>query len=744
MKANKSIKYILPCMTVLALAMSQAYAADSAGTTVTGEITPKLYYFNYTGGPGAGLTPYLQSYSGQESWSGDRDDGFYADVDLSLTLSGEQGDILSLERQGFGLDNHRGSIKGGSGGIGFSGYYSHYRSNTGGVDYVNRPGTADNPTDPAYFTNTAHTNTGFLSKFNDDTVGEPDYHTERTRYGVGVKFKPGLLGKGTSLSLNFDGYKRDGNKFATWVAGNGDFTNGPAAVPNNDPETTGIRTPQRWRGYDKPIDEKMGRMSLNFTASPAGMFQFAYDGSYEKFNNQSRTVLLGDFAGFLANGVTVTDPDGSLGTGSADWPMHFYPDSTLMTHAVRASKTFGNTAVAAGYGMSKLEQDSFHDIQIDAGYVGKISTENAFLNLSHRLSPTVGLEGYVKYYNRDNDSPEVADGLLDRAVRDEWGVRIANIESLTYGLSANFRGLPAKSSLTAGWKREDSDRELWWNTIPAAPNLGQWPTASLLSEETVSDEIYLKWVARPLPGMTLRITPSYIWADKTALVTLPEKSLNLKTALSYAMTDGMQLNAYYNFKDKKNGNQSFTDTNKPGNGVITLTNEYSQKADDTLHAAGVSLNLVPMERVNASVSLDWVQNDFETYFFGTNVRRFETNIVFDPRGTSAFKVDTWSLSLNGDYQASDRLRLNAGYTFSKSDGDLTTTSTIGFPIATGSYVVNDKIDHTLHSLMLGANYGLKKNMTLRGGYVYDKYEDDAYSALSGGVHTLMAGVSFAL
>lgn len=718
MKANKSIKYILPCMTVLALALAQAHAAESTGTTVSGEITPKVYYFNYTGGPGAGLTPYLQSYSGQESWSGNRDNGFYADLDLSLTLAGEQGDILTLERQGFGLDNHRGSLRGGSSSVGFSGYYSHYRSNSGGVDYVNHPGTVDNPNDPLY----TSTNSGMVSKFSDDGLGQTNYHTERTRYGVGVKFKPDLLGKGTSLALNFDGYNRDGNKFATWVAGGGDFA-GPSFQF------------ERWRGYDKPVDEKMGRMSLNFTASPAGMFQFSYDGSYEKFDNQARTFKIGDFASFLPTGVTVN-------AGSVDTPLHFIPDSTLMTHALRVSKTFGATAVAAGYGMSKLEQDSFNTEQLATGFTtGEISTENAFINLNHQVSQSVGLEGYVKYFNRDNDSTQFALGLLNQNIRDQWGVRIANIESMNYGLAATFRGMPVKSTLTAGWKREDSDRELQYNNLTATPNIGIVPSVSLYREETVSDEVYLKWVARPLPGMTLRITPSYIWADKTAFVTLPEDSLNLKTALSYAMTNGMQVNAYYNFKDKENGNNSFANTVKPtGSITVSPTNVYEQKADDTFHAAGVSLNLMPMERVNASVSLDWVQNDFETYFFGTNVRRFETNVVFDPRGTSAFKVDTWSLSLNGDYQASDRLLLNAGYTFSKSDGDLTTTSTA----LSGAYVVNDKIDNTLHSLILGANYGLKKNMTLRGGYTYDKYDDNAYDALSGGVHTLMAGVSFAL
>lgn len=723
MKANTPIKYVLPCMTVLALAIAQAHAADSAGTIVSGEITPKLYFFDYSGGPGAGLTPYLQSYSGQESWSGDRDDGFYGDLDLDLKI----GDNLLLERKGFGLDNHRGRIKGGNESVGFKGYYSHYRSNTGGVDYVNRPGTADNPTDLLY----TAASTGMLSNFNDDSPAAVDYHTERTAYGVGVKFKPGLLGKGTSLSVNFDGYKRDGNKFATWIAGNGDFADGPAP---------GSRAFERWRGYEKPVDENMGRMSLNFTAAPAGLFQFAYDGSHEKFNNKARTALIGDFESFLDNGVTVNN---------ADTPLHFIPDSTLTSHAVRLSKTFGATAIAAGYGMSTLKQDSFLDevspgFDIAGRFVGEIGTQNAFLNVNHRVSPSMGVEGFVKYYNRDNDSSMAADGL-DRDVVDEWGVRIANIESLNYGLSANFRGLPVKSSLTAGWKREDSDRVLQYNNEPGP--IGAWPSTNVYQDATVSDEVYLKWVARPMPGMTLRVSPSYIWADKTALVTLPEESLNLKTALSYAMTTGMQVNAYYNFKDKENGNNSFADTNKSNAAilpVVSTTNVYSQKADDTFHAAGVSLNLTPSDRLNASVGLDWVQNDFETYFFGTNRRRFEAqSIVFDPRGTSAFKVDTLSLSLNGDYQASDRLRLNAGYTFSKSDGDIRTTG-LEADAALVAETQNDKIDHTLHSLMLGANYGLNKSVTLRGGYVFDKYDDDAYSALSGKVHTLMLGMSFAL
>lgn len=737
MKANKTLKCFLPCLTVLAATLTQAHAADEGGTIVSGEITPKLIYFNHTGGPGEGLTPYLQSYGGQSSWDGDRDNGFYADFDVNLTLSDDERDVLTLERQGFGRDNHRGQVRGGNDNIGFSGYYSHFRVNTGGVDYLLRPGTADNPvaTIPPY---DPAGNGGYLTLFNDDSGGQTEYRVERTRYGLGVTFKPNLLGKDTSLSLNADGYERQGNKFATWVAGNGDITPNSAAQKQ-----------ARWRGYDKPVDENMGRLSLNFTATPAGLFQFAYDGSIEKFNSLARTALMTDFQSAIEG--TVAAPTGQTLAGDAQ--LHFVPDSTLMTHAIRLSRTFGNTAVAAGLGMSRLEQDTFSNEQIAAGYTtGEIDSRNAFLNLHQRVSPGVALEAYVKHYERDNDSTVAPPGgLLDRDVRDEWGVRINNIDSLTYGLSATFSGLPAKSSLTAGWKREDTDRDLQYNNLTATGNIGIWPTVSLYSDATVSDELYLKWVARPMQGMTLRVTPSVIHADKTGFVTEAEKSLNLKTALGYAMSQKMHFNAYYHYKDKENSNNSFYDTNKPTGSVNVLNaacdaalaaiaplgpcTSYPQKADDTFHAAGISLNHAPSEWVTLNASLDWSQNDFETYYFGTNVRRFETNIRFDPRGSSDYKVDTWSLSLSAEYQPTDLVKLRAGYTLSKSEGDLITTTTAL------SDVVNDKIDNTLNSLALGADYDLKKQWKLRGSYVYDHYKDSSHPALKGGLHTLIMGVS---
>ncbi len=713
MKTNKAVKYLFPCIGLLAAAVAQA--GEPSASSVSGQFTTKLYFFDFSGG----LPQYLQSYSGQESWSGDRDSGLYGDVDLSLRVSSDQRDTLVLERQGFGLDNHRARLRGGNEAIGFSGYYSHYRSNAGDLNYVNRPGTENNPTATGY---TIGGNAGYLSRFNDDSTGQGGYHVERTRYGIGVKFKPELMGTGTSLAVNFDGYQRDGTTFATWVAGNSDI----APVSPDQRQA-------RWRGYDKPVDEGMGRLSLNFTASPGGLFQFAYDGSFERFRNSARIAEMGDFQAAI-------EGPGSAPTGltlaSFD-QLHFIPDSTLMSQSVRLSRTMGNTALAGGYGMSRLRQDSFSHAQVDAGYnTGRINTSNAFLSLSHRFLPAMSVEGHVKFHDRENDSDAApAGGLLDRNVRDEWGVRIANIDSLDYGLAASFSGLPVRSTLTAGWKHRDIERDLQYNNISAAPNIGIFPTVSLYRSDTDSDEFFLKWVARPAKGTILRVTPSYVTADKTGFVTEPEKSLNLKLALSHAFQNGVQFNAYYHFKDKQNDNNGFIDTNKPTGGPIVTGAEYRQKADDTFHAAGVSLAFFPSEWINVNAGINWAQNDFETYFFGTNARRFEANILFDQRGISTFEADTLSFSLTGDYQVSDELKFVAGYSLDLSDGDLTTTTTAL------NDVVRDRIDHTLHSLSLGMHYMLRQRYTLRTGYTYEKYDDDVYDDISGSVHTLMVGLS---
>jgi hypothetical protein len=732
MKTKQTAKYF--CLSVMAVAVAQAVqAAEPAGNTVTGDVTAKLVYSDFTKGPGGSLTHFLESYSPVGVWGGNRDNGFYGDIDLNLAINDGTRDIFTVERYGNGLDNHRNQAQINTSGFGITGYFNGFRSANDGAKYLlnpNRTGLAPEsyrPDGDLTIFGAGNASSGYFAKFNDGTDGSGKFKIDRNTFGLGMKLKPALLGDWGSIAFNYDGYKREGNKFFTTILGGGDVR-----VAGTNAEIAG-RVLQRWWGLDQAVEENMHRFSLNLTASPGGAFQLAYDASLEKFDNKLATRTHADIAAKL-------DPTlWQYNTGAdINRPLGFVPDSTLISHSIRLSKTFGATAVAGGYGMSRLAQDSQTAQQAAANWNGKISTENAFFNLSHQLSGTVGLEGFAKYSKRENKSPMEAADILDRTVIDEWGVRVASIDSLTYGLSARFSGLPAKSRLTVGWKHADIDRDLLWNDYPPASQVGQWPSMAMLRDDTKSDEFYLNWSARPVAGMTLRLTPSWVNANKTGYVTEAEKSFNLKGALGYALAKSTHLNAYYHYKDKKNGDGSFTDTNKLiAAPLLTFGTTRDQKADDTFHAAGVSLDYAPSEWLNLSGNLDWMQNDFETYFFGTNRRRFETqSILFDNRGTSAFKADTWSLSFNADYQPTDLMKYRMSYTYSISDGDMTTNSTA----AAGAYQVNDKIDNSLHSLALGMDYEMKKKITLKAGYVYDYYKDKVDSAFTGGHHTLMMGV----
>jgi hypothetical protein len=728
MKTKQTAKYF--CLSVMAVAVAQAVqAAEPVGNTITGDVTAKLVYSDFTKGPGGNLTHFLESYSPVGVWGGNRDNGFYGDIDLNLAINDGTRDIFTVERHGYGLDNYNNNATINTGSFGITGYYSGFRSASDGAKYLlnpNRTGVAPCLTyrancDLTDLTAGTNTNSGYLAQFNDGTDGSGKFKIDRKTFGLGVKLKPALLGDWGSIAFNYDGYKREGNKLQTLVLGGGDVLLGGVA------DTPG-RVLQRWWGLDQRVEENLHRFSMNLTTSPGNGFQFAYDGKLEKFVNNAPDYLQS----------SIPFPSTwSLSTANGNRPAGFTPDSTLISNTLRLSKSFDRTAVALGYGMSRLSQDSQTLSQATSNWYGKISTENAFFNLSHQLSGTVGLEGFAKYGNRDNDSPMSMGTVLVQTDREKWGLRVARLESLTYGLSAKFSGLPAKSSLVVGWKHEDIDRDLQYKT-PATPAGGIQPMVSLFADETKSDELYLKWSARPMKGMTLRIDPSVVMASKTGAISEPETAHKLRAAMGYAVSKATNVNGYYQYKRKKNDDHSVYNVNAAR---TVLGTEFEQKADDTFHGAGFSLDYAPSEWLNLSGSLDWMQNDFETYFLASDLRRFQNNdILFENRGISNFKADTWSLSLNADYQHTDLLKYRASYILSMSDGSMKTNSTASLPAGATAYVVNDKIDNTLHSLAFGVDYEMKKKITLKAGYVYDYYKDKVDSAFTGGHHLLMMGV----
>lgn len=713
MKAKRYLrKCILPCAALMVALPVQALAGEAAAPGLGGEITTKFSFFDYTGGLGGDRAHYLERYDYQKGWGGDNRSGAYLDLDLDLTYFDGEKEVFTLERRGDGSYSHDGKARFKADKLDFSAYYSHYRSATNGIEYLFSPNQVPGGTDPSYTGNT------YVRQFNNDSPNQVRYEIDRTTYGAEVDLKESLLGAGRSAALGYDGYTRDGNKLSTYILGGSDARNAA---------NTANATMERWRGFDQPVDEDMNRGTISFTASPGGLFLFSYDGSLEKFENQAKAFKHSDIV-FPATAQYNPAND-------ATRPLGFVPDSSLLTNAIRLSKSYVNTAWSAGYAHSTLEQDSFTDPQVRLGYnTGKISNDNGYFTVNHQVMPQLGLEGHVKYQKRDNDSTYPVANLISGLVGagETLGVRINQIETWQYGLAASYRPVGMKTSFTPGWQHVDADRDLSFHATALID------TVSLYNEDTKSDEIYLKMVTRPMQGLTLRLTPSYTWANKTGLVTEPEDSLKVKGQGSYAAANGMLLNGYYNFENRENNNNTLTDKAAP---FAT----YSQDTDNTMQSAGLSLHVVPAKQVTTFVSLDWTQNAFESVYFSSDRRRFEATPVFAIRDRSEYDVDTYSLSLGGDLQASDLLKLNAGYTYTKSKGDVAS----GLIATELNSTIDGTIDNSLHSFLLGADYVLGKGLDFQAGYVYDYYSDDVYrnlagDTLSGGVHTVMVGLVFKL
>ena len=740
MKLKSSLVLTLPALTLLAASLQaaevaappaaqQTPAAETTAAktavpetpaegarTITAVITPRLFLFDYFDGVGENQTHFLERYDYREGWSDDTRSGVFLDLDLDVTVREGERDLFVMERRGYGEHNHRGTAKYSDDKLGVSGSYSHYRSATGGIDYLYRP------SEPALLNYGGTTGGvggggggglggGFSNTFN-DVSGTSLYGIDRTTYSAGLKIKPSVLGGQATVSVDYEGYQREGNKFAPFLLDS--FGGG------------GGTGQERWRGINLAVDERMNRIGLTLSASPQKSYELAYEVSYEEFANSAPELQVArDITTPYGLGVPLnTSPLASL---------FYVADTSLITHGIRASKTFSNRVrVSAGYGISWLEQDSFSAYETASNHnKGKINTDNAYLTASGYVSSDVTLEGHIKYYNHDNDSSY---GLPDTLSNTGTLIapRIDSINSMDYGLSANWRAAPLKSRFTAGWRRLDRERDLDWGT--GVQSIAQ--PQSLYREDTVSDEVFLKWSARPAKGWTTELKPAFIRSDKTGLVTEPEEAFLLKAKASYASPKGWLASGFYDYKKRKNNNNSFTDD------VVNPSTQI-QNLEGTLHSAGLSLNVMPRDNLNVFGSLYWMQDDASNYLFASSSQRWNPAVTFTLLDETNYTIDSWVFSLGGDLQYNDKLKLDGSYTLSKSTGDVASGITQN-SLITATGTVDSIIDNLTHSFALGAEYLLNDQATLRVNYLYDRYQDDAYGLLSGGVHMMAVGVSYSM
>lgn len=710
----------VPMASVAAQPVTEATTAPApGGLEVTTKITPRIFAFDYYKGVDETLPHYLERYDYRKTYDGDTRSGVYADIDLRLDIENQERELLTVERRGFGPENHNGMAKFDDDEMTLSGSYSHYRSATGGIDYLYSPAVVLDGSTAAYppgpIPNPPYYYAGDLP-FTDQT-GTTEYHIDRTTYAAGFKLKPSLLG-GVTLAVDYEGYARDGNQLATTVA----------MVGGGPPPTI-----DSWRATNLNIDERMHRVGLSLSASPKGKFNVAYDAAIEKFSSGAAELTRNDILG--------TNDQ----TRQALSPFYFVPDTSLMTQSLRVSKNYdGRAAIAAGISHATLTDESSPERFLasfgpEGGpdtWNGEINSTSAYLTGSVNVSPKASVEGHIKYYDRENDSSFPVDHVISLAGSGRLtGPRIDSIDSLEYGLAGNWRPGIMGSSVTLGWQRLDRERGLTYRTtgegIPA--------NRIFYREDTLTDEIYLKWLARPAQGWTVRVTPSYTWADQTGLITEPDEALKVKGMLSYASPKGWLLSGFYDYKNTQNGDVYVT------NDLTGAGDRSYQDVEHIYHAAGGTLNVLLRETVNTSLSLYWMQNDLANYFFTTSDVRQSGNptIDFYKLGPSSYKVDSYVAFLAADWHASDALRLSGSYTFTKNKGDTASGALLAaLQAATGT--IDARIDNIQHSVSLGADYSLNDKATLRANYIYDYYDDNAYSLLAGGVHTLALGVAFAM
>jgi hypothetical protein len=693
-------------------------AAHAAGTKpsadlITGEITPKAFLFDYFDGVGSDRTSYLERYRAQRGWAGDTRSGVYLDLDLDVKYQPDDKQSLTVARWGEGQYRHGGRAQWDTERFRFAANYNFFRRSTGGLDQFFSPNVVPGGTDPTYFpagsTNTA---SGYAAQFNTDT-DRTLYHVNRFDYGLGFTLKSGVLGEGTTVAVNFDGYLRYGKRRLTYALGGSDVQKAPVA-PAND------FVLQRWRGTTQNVDENMNRLSWSLTTSPRKAFNLTYTGSVEGFDNRARD--------FTHRDVPLAAPYFYNPTADQTRPLGFSPDSTLSSHLLRVTKSVGATQIAASYNRTELQQDTFTLPQTRLGYnVGEIRTQNAQLEIDSAVTPMVALQGHFKFGQRDNDSSFPVAGLLHPIEAERLGTRLNRLEAVNYGMAVVLRPRGLGSTVTIGWKAEDKSRDLTYHAS------GITQGVSNFRGDTDTDEIYARWSALNIRGVTLRLTSSYAWADRTGLVAEPSGAAGLKAALGYTAPNGTVFSSYYSIKDRENDQGRLTDK------AVAAPITYSRDLSSTVQSAGAAVTFQPAKEANLYVGLDWTRLDASVLFYESSRRRFEATTSFALRDTLGSVVDNYLLAVGGDYAASKDVKLTWAYNLSKSDGDLAS----GY-VARQLHPIDDTLDNVLHTLELGARYQLSMRRQIRFGYRYDNYEDSAYPLLSGGIHSLMVALSIRL
>ncbi len=682
---------------------AQPAASPSPGDAIRqGSLWPAVLLNGLFDGPSDDLTHYLERYGLRTGFGSDRRTAAFTDVaDLSFVYHNGRRDLFTIERDVWSRYNQRAAARFDNGRVRVSGGYGYFRQAANGLDYLFAPSLVPGGVDPAYTGGTV----GYVGKFNDN-VDDGLFATTRTSYDLAFEVKPAAFGDRASASVAVRGIERSGRVFESLNTGGGD-------VLGTDADR---RAKLRWQGYESTVDESTNELLFSAAVRPRKDVNLEYELGYERFRNDAPTLTFTDLAAMAGLRVVATTaeagPEGAIASAVADWPLHFVADSNMLRQSLRASAGNDRVLVSAGAGWSALTQETFTGQQLAAGYrQGDIDSNQLFVTIAGRASPAVRLEGHARRSetNRRMDTFEAK-------------IRLNAFTLWTYGVEAEVRPGDGRLAVTPGWSRRTVDRDIEFGDVPQQ--------RSLFRAESESDEIFVRTRWKVSPRVSLRATPSLLWAAETGYATEPERAAKMNVALSYTNADGTRsATAFYTIRTRRNDDRSFVGTDSA---------EVTQDARGSLQQFGVAGGVTPVETTNVFWSYAWSRDEYNANFFSSTTRRYDPTPVFYSRNDrQTYLLGAHTVTLGADITPGGRMQYGFSYTATRTAGDAASGVVLSvLPREDG------RIQNWYHTAAVRVERDLGGAFKLGISYLLDYYSDSSYADLTGGLNSFIVGIGY--
>lgn len=666
--------------------------AEAKGYDWEMELAPGVEFYNFSPNPDSKETLFLEKYNSYEGYDGNEHaDGFYdfKKIDIKAIDPDDDSVVLDIERASRNYYNQDGEVRYNTTPLELDLSYKIYRSHSLKVIPDSISAT---------------------TSFHDDA---PDkrFHTERGDYRVEIELKPELFGsEDFPLRGKFDytHSERRGDRFLRYLM---DYPDIPSFANKG----------QRWRGFDRDIDETVDKIELGMVFS---LEKYALTSSakiiYERFQNQSPLTTVRD---------TPTDP--SIFVPSAlDKSIDFIPDTDKLTGRFDISwAPMENLFLATGYETSVLKQLDFTPVEEDTDYNnGTILNNNFFVNGSLDITRYLNFSAYFKFRERDNHSDFDAEGFYDED--DIFAPRIDKIKRYNLGTDITLYLPVWASSLKMGWEYYNVDRDLMrGNVSPTTETLLE--DRSLYRENTSMHSGFLALRVKPFRPLTAKIKGYLSKADETALTTEPMKRHGLKASADYVVPvlSGGVLTAFCNIDHKENKDNFYRD-------LLGTANDprVNHETENDSIAWGVTESLAIIPEISWTTSYIFNRSDFQTSFIRTDILRPDVqgaSVDFTDFGNLIYNVDTHTVTTGINYQVIPALTLSSSYTISKTTGDLAEDS------LTISDTQNGEIENQIQTLTLACDWSINQHVKLNLNYSYEEYMDDNYDDenLTGHINT---------